>query len=191
MALEIFIFYWFKSRYNSTNCNNNSYSFKWKLCGNITNIFHYCSCNTRSNQSTGTICNGVPQSYSITSPDVATTYGWSRAEVPGISNPAVSGQTSNPITETLNNTTSSPVDVVYLITPFVNGCTGSQFTYTVTVKPSPTASFTALPGPNSCIGSNVIYTTQSGQSTYSWTVPGVLNTDYSIISGGTDQQAIL
>jgi len=33
--------------------------------------------------------------------------------------------------------------------------------------------------------SDVSYTTESGQSNYVWTIAGTLNTDYSIISGGT------
>jgi hypothetical protein len=34
------------------------------------------------------------------------------------------------------------------------------------------------------VNSNTSYTTQSGQSSYVWNVNGILNTDYSIISGG-------
>ncbi len=65
-----------------------------------------------------------------------------------------------------------------------NSCTAtSNGTNSITVVALPTASFTA--GPTSaCTGVNSIYTTQSGQSNYVWTVPGVLNTDYEIVSGG-------
>lgn len=48
----------------------------------------------------------------------------------------------------------------------------------------PTPSFTTAPGVASCTNSNVTYTTQSGYYNYVWTVPGVLNTDYQIVSGG-------
>lgn len=48
----------------------------------------------------------------------------------------------------------------------------------------PTPSFTTSPGSSSCSGYDVTYTTQSGQNNYTWTIPGTLNTDYSITSGG-------
>ena len=89
-----------------------------------------------SSASSGSICTGVALNYSITG---GTTYNWGRAAVAGISNSAVTSQASNPITETLTNTTSSPVNVIYLITPTANGCTGAQFTYTVTVNSVPAA----------------------------------------------------
>ena len=69
-----------------------------------------------------TACSGVPVGYVITSNTAATTYIWSRAAVAGISNPAVSGQTSSTIDESLINTKATPVGVAYLITPFANGC---------------------------------------------------------------------
>ncbi len=84
---------------------------------------------------TGTICSGQDQNYTITSAMLAT-YSWSRAAVTGISNAAVSGQTNNPITESLVNTTNAPVAVTYLITPTGSGCTGPVFSYVVTVSPA-------------------------------------------------------
>ena len=85
---------------------------------------------------TGTVCSGVAHNYNITSTVTGSTYSWSRAVVTGISNLAVTNQTSNPITEALNNMTALPVNVIYLITPTASGCSGSQFTYTVTVTPA-------------------------------------------------------
>ena len=57
---------------------------------------------------------------------------WSRAAISGISNAAASG-TGN-ITETLVNTTSSPVNVTYVYTLTANGCTNTQ-NVVVTVNP--------------------------------------------------------
>lgn len=85
--------------------------------------------------STGTICSGQAQNYTITSA-MAATYSWSRATVSGISNAAVSGQSSNPITESLVNTTNAAIAVTYLITPTGGGCNGPVFSYVVTVNPS-------------------------------------------------------
>jgi hypothetical protein len=64
-------------------------------------------------------------------------------------------------------------------------CTGApSIIGTITVKQSPTPTFTAQPGATACRNSDVTYTTQSGQSNYVWTIPGTLGVDYSITSGG-------
>lgn len=90
-----------------------------------------------NSSSTGTICSGVAQSYTITSA-VASSYKWSRALVAGVTNPAISNQTSNPISETLINNTINPVTVLYSITPTstTGTCQGNAFTYSVTVNPT-------------------------------------------------------
>ncbi|MCW5920772.1 MAG: Ig-like domain-containing protein [Saprospiraceae bacterium] len=54
----------------------------------------------------------------------------------------------------------------------------------VTVNPLPTPTFTAEPGANTCLNTDVTYTTQSGQSNYVWNVPGTAGVDYNITSGG-------
>lgn len=54
----------------------------------------------------------------------------------------------------------------------------------ITVNALPIPTFTAQPD-DIVIDSDVSYTTQSGQSNYVWTIPGIVNTDYSISSGGT------
>jgi len=45
--------------------------------------------------------------------------------------------------------------------------------------------FIPEPPATACIDSNMIYTTQPGQSNYVWSFSGIANSDYSIISGGT------
>ena len=60
----------------------------------------------------GTVCNATGQNYVIASDFQAATFLWSRAAVAGISNPAVSGQTTATITEALINPGSTAVDVV-------------------------------------------------------------------------------
>jgi hypothetical protein len=52
------------------------------------------------------------------------------------------------------------------------------------VNALPVPSFTAQASTNTCISTDVTYTTQGGQRNYVWTVPGTLGTDYSITSGG-------
>ncbi len=59
---------------------------------------------------------------------------------------------------------------------------------TVNVLPSPSF-ISPLQWANVCVGTNVTYHTQSGAginaSSYVWSVPGTLGTDYSVTSGGT------
>src|ERR1019366_8949105 len=90
---------------------------------------------TVSSAAAGAVCSNVAESYTITSATAGTTYSWGRAVVGGISNAAAVGQVTNPIAETLVNTTANPVNVTYLITPSANGCAGPVFTYVVTVNP--------------------------------------------------------
>src|SRR5204862_353003 len=114
------------------------------------------------------ICNSTAQNYTITSGVSGTTYSWSRASVAGISNAAVTTQTSNPITETLVNTTSSPVNVTYVITPTANGCTGPDFNYTVTVNPTPTVTGVASASICNSTAQNYTIISDISVATYSW-----------------------
>jgi gliding motility-associated-like protein len=114
----------------------------------------------------GNVCSGTALNYAITSNVTGATFTWSRTAVAGISNAAISGQTSNSITETLLNTTTSPVFVTYVITPVANTCTGSSSTYNVTVNPTPVVSFTYTNG--GCLSSPVVFSGPNGFTTYTW-----------------------
>lgn len=120
----------------------------------------------------GIACSGVPQDYTITSNIATTTYSWSRAAVTGISNPAVTDQNMSTITETLNNTTTNPVNVTYVITPAANGCTSSNpFNYVVKVNPSVATPVVTNNSPV-CTGTTLsISTTAVIGATYQWTKP--------------------
>jgi hypothetical protein len=133
-----------------------------------------------------TVCSNEVQNYLITGPVAGTIFTWSRAGVAGISNPAVSGQTTNPITEALINTANVPVNVNYTIIPSANGCvTGPIFTYQVTVNPTSnvTSSGTHVVCNNTALNYNI--TASVTGSTYSWsrnTVTGISN---AAVSGQT------
>lgn len=91
-------------------------------------------------------------------------------------NPIVGTGTSLSVAPTVNTTYS-----VNRKGPSINTTAISQL---VSVNPLPIPTITTQPA-DAVIGSDVTYTTQSGQSNYVWTIPGILNTDYSITSGGT------
>jgi hypothetical protein len=85
---------------------------------------------------TKTVCNRASLDYSVQIASDATTYfNWSRAAVDGISNAAISGQESRSIRESLENTTNTPINVVYTFNYGTATCPGAPFTLTVTVEP--------------------------------------------------------
>lgn len=108
-------------------------------------------------------CSGNAFSYTATSGTPGATITWTRAAVSGISNPAGSG-TGN-INETLTNTSTTPITVIYIYTVSSNGCTnapGQQVQVTISPVPSLSSSLT----PSTCSGSIFSYTATS-------TTPGV------------------
>jgi hypothetical protein len=125
-----------------------------------------------------TICSNTIQSYTITSTTAGTTFNWSRAAVTGISNTATVSSSST-ITETLINTTTIALNVLYVITPQTSGCPGTPFTYTVTVKPISTPPVTTninFPQgttmfPLTATGSNLLWYTTATGGTGSSTAP--------------------
>jgi gliding motility-associated-like protein len=86
---------------------------------------------------TGIACSGTPQNYAIQSNISSATFSWKRNAVANISNPAVNNQTNNVIDESLINTGTIPVKVIYVITPLAFDCAGTPFNYVVTVNPQP------------------------------------------------------
>jgi hypothetical protein len=112
------------------------------------------------------ICSNTVFSYTPTSGTPGTTFAWTRAAVAGISNPAASG-TGNP-NETLINTTTAPVNVVYIYTLSANGCSNIQ-NVVVIVNPTPTLTSTLTP-PAICSNTLFSYNPTSGTAgiTFAW-----------------------
>ncbi len=79
-----------------------------------------------------TATSGTAFTYNPASTTPGTTFSWSRASISGISNSAGNG--TGAISETLINTTTSPVDVTYVFTLNSSGCTNTQ-NVVVTVNP--------------------------------------------------------
>jgi hypothetical protein len=92
------------------------------------------------------------------------------------------GTTSNTVTLKWLTVGSKTVTINYTSSSCSAGTAISSTATTVSTLPTPT--FTAQPGETACPNTDVTYTTESGQTNYVWTVPGTLNTDYSITSGG-------
>lgn len=124
-----------------------------------------------SSARTGTACWSVPQNYVITSQVPSATYSWSRAAVPGISNPAAT-KASNVIDEALLNTSTKPITVVYTINTVANGCLTAPFRYAVVAYPQVP---TPVANSNSpvCTANTIklLTPTRVDGGTYRWTGP--------------------
>jgi gliding motility-associated-like protein len=126
------------------------------------------------------VCSGTALNYTMTADQPGVTFSWDRPAVAGISNPAVTGQTTSSITETLvnNNPNGTAVNVTYNITPYLNGCPGPVFNYTVTVNALPTVK--SLPPPPVCNGTSTNYQVQfnTPATSFTWSraaVDGISN----------------
>ena len=112
------------------------------------------------------ICDNTVFAYTASSATIGTTFAWSRAVVAGISNSTASA--SGNISETLDNTTSAPVNVTYVYTLSANSCSNVQ-NVVITVNPTPVLT-SSLTAPAICSNSSFSYTPLSSTSgaTYSW-----------------------
>jgi hypothetical protein len=131
------------------------------------------------------ICSNSVFIYTPTSVTTGATFTWIRAAVAGISNPGLTTpQTSNP-SETLINTTTGFINVVYAFTITSDGCSNTQ-NVTVRVNPTPTLSSTLTP-PAVCSNVSGSYTATSAiiGTTLSWTRAIVSGISNSAGSGST------
>ncbi len=124
------------------------------------------------------ICSGTTFNYIPTTLTAGTTYGWSRAAVPGISNAAQTGA-DNPA-ELLVNTGTTNVTVSYIYTLTANTCANTQ-TVTVVVKPVP-----VITGQTATICSGNTFTTAPTGvpvgTQYTWPLP--VSVPAAVITGG-------
>lgn len=111
------------------------------------------------------ICSGTLFTYNPTSANPGSSFTWTRANQTGISNAVGNGNGS--ISETLINTTTNVVSVVYQITTSSQGCTNTQ---SITVDVNPVPSLTSNPTPAAiCSGSVFNYSpTSASIGTISW-----------------------
>jgi gliding motility-associated-like protein len=141
----------------------------------------------------GTICSGQPLNYAITANQPNVTFTWSRDAVAGISNPAVTGQSSSIITESLVNTTNSIITVIYVITPITGNCSGQIFDYAVTVSPTPLVTSAAADTVCNGVDNDYITTFNTPVTNFAWsraTIPGISNLAVSGQSATTIRETL-
>lgn len=130
----------------------------------------------------GPICTGTPVNFTATANNIGGGTVNYNFKVNGSS---VQNSSSNMYsTSLLTNGNTVSCDITITGGTCLSSNTASSNIITMTVNPVPTPSFSTQPGANSCVGSSVTYTTQSGQTNYVWTLPGIINSDFMIISGG-------
>lgn len=100
---------------------------------------------------------------------------------------ALSGGATGKITTATNyQNTSNPQTVWARIQKNSNVNCNDVASFQLSVKTTPSPSFVSVsPATNVCYGTNVTYTTQSGMTNYSWSIPGTAGANYTLISGGT------
>jgi hypothetical protein len=132
---------------------------------------------------TAAVCVGASITY--TTQDLQSNYIWT---IPGTSATDYTitaggiGTTSNTVTLTWLTASTKVVTVNYTN---ANGCTATApVSNSLVVNSLPVPTFTVAPTASVCIGASVTYTTQAGQTNYTWTVPGTAGTDYTITAGG-------
>lgn len=131
----------------------------------------------------GSICSGNALNYSITSDQPAATFTWSRAAVTGISNAAVTNQTTPTITETLINTGTTPISVTYVITATAGACTSAPFNYIVTVYPQPLVTGAATDTICNSGSSNYAITFNIPGVSFTWSRDAVTGISNAAVSG--------
>jgi gliding motility-associated-like protein len=123
------------------------------------------------------VCSGTVFNYTPTSSTPNSSFNWSRLQVPGVSN--VGSQGSNNPGETLGNTTTAPVTVIYSYTVTANGCAKIGQLVSVDVNPIPYLSSSLSPG-SVCSGATFNYVPASPNANgFTWSraaVGGISNT---------------
>lgn len=136
------------------------------------------------------ICSGSVFNYTPAANVSGTTFTWSRASLPGISEPASSGIGN--ISEVITNTTNSAIAVEYIITSTANGCTNNGESVIVQIYPRPMLTSTLSPA-SICSGSSFSYIPESnvGGTNFTWTRAAKSGISEPSSSGNTDINEIL
>ncbi|MHA7131282.1 glycine-rich domain-containing protein [Algoriphagus namhaensis] len=130
----------------------------------------------------GPVCIGQQYTYTTQSGAGISSYDWIISGNEGIDYTISAGGTDESISIIWLTDGQKTVTVNYENS---NGCAGaSPAINTIDLDPLPTPTFTTEPADPVCIGDEVTYTTEAGQSNYVWTVSGTESTDYNITAGG-------
>ncbi len=127
-----------------------------------------------------TVCGGVASASSAFTNSVAGGSFTYALQGPGGIPATVTGYPSNgsgqiPVA-TITNSGTNPFTFNYTITPIANGCNGAVATYSITVNPAPTVTF-SIPNETVCNNGNsqaVTISTATANTTFAWSVQNPL-----------------
>jgi hypothetical protein len=127
-----------------------------------------------------TVCTGVPSSVSITANTSggSNSFTWVTQGNSNLTNYLPNGTSNSIGSHTILNSSSTPQDLIYSITPtFTNNsvsCSGANSNYTLIINPRPSlvmnGSQTICSGISSSV--NLIANTSGGSNTFVWSTPG-------------------
>ncbi len=143
--------------------------------------------NALVNDTSFIVCSGTPLNYTPVNVPSGKKYSWVVSSVPA----NITGASNNAIpvssfSQTLLSTNSTPVNVVYAVTP--DGCSDRTFTVTITVNPVPQINNQSLAA-NICNGGSFNMSTFAGivpeGTLYTWTTP--ISNPLNAVTGGNSQ----
>ncbi|MFZ6011191.1 MAG: DUF6443 domain-containing protein, partial [Bacteroidota bacterium] len=113
-------------------------------------------------------CSATPQNFTASTSVSGTTLNWTSSATAGITGNSASG--SGAITNTLTNASSTTAgSATYVITPSLNGCSGTTKNYVVTVVPIPVVT---VVGNSVLVYGNTSQLTTSTFAAYDWKLNG-------------------
>lgn len=118
------------------------------------------------------ICSGETFDFTPNGLVIGSEFTWTVNSPSGISGASNSTGSETSIQQQLENSTNSPIDVIYTVSPTLGNCAGKDFTLKVTVQPSPSIKFSEA-DQNICTGSDskeVIISSDVPGATFIWTV---------------------
>jgi PKD repeat protein len=148
-----------------------------------TNLLIQILPNNTGTDVTQNICSGQKAFHTPASSVAGSTYSWTATNADGMAT-GFSKTGAGPVNEAITNTNATTnAVVVYTITPKSNGCTGTPYTFTVTITPIPVIKLTAAQ-PVICGNepAGITITSTIPNTKYSWT-----STASAGITGNTNQ----
>ncbi len=154
---------------------------------------------TGSTGGVSTVCSGIV-TYTASSSVPGSTYAWTRATVPGITQPGTSG-TGN-VSETLTNTTTSPIAVTYnYVTTSPDNCSNTGENVIITINPDANIVLTSATGTDNqhvCLNdviTPITYTINQGATNATLSgvptgITGNYNSGVYTISGTANQEGV-
>jgi len=117
-----------------------------------------------------TICTGEGFDFKPSNFTAGSTFTWSVSAPSGITGATNSTQATTSIKQQLQNTTNVPLEVKYLILPFLGPCQGKPFELLVSVQPAPSINFSEL-DQIICTGSSskaVLFSSDVAGASFTW-----------------------